>query len=440
MRDDERFTHDGLDLRVEQERLLALPVFNRPQHAIVRPELKVRRARRQPRRIGFARGGNLVNLTIGADTTLDRFDLQEALLHEDVHIYLQQVHPHERIGHDPRFWVVMDQAFHEAYDIDPATLPPRENRFAGRYAKVLRRAALVTNGETIIEDIDRALVEASLEGRLQDFLREHQLTSVEQVDPDTGEVQGRWLVDPRAGTTHDLPHPQPLEHRGATWADVEAAMDVGRSILLPNGRRTQAQTYTQFLNYQQRDDEGAYLTFVDPNQPRELSDRERAFVAGELDDEGYVRPAVIELPEPFKNLPEPERVPGGPAVITEPEYVSRLAGPTTLLGDPTPSRRWATAPRAHDRYGQPLNVGYRRVTRGGDNVSRRDRDILRALQRNGPMTSRELAAYLSITDGQARHATSRMRREGRIEKPRRGGPWQPVNWPSMDIYGRGLGS
>lgn len=426
MRDDERYIHDGLDLRVEQRRLLALSIFNGPQHVITPPELKVRRARKQPRRIGFARGGALVNLTIGDDTTLDRFDLQEALLHEDVHIYLQQLHPDERVGHDPRFWVVMDEAFRQAYDIDPTTLPPRENRFAGRYAKVLRRAALVTNGETVLGDIDRALVEASLEGRLQDFLREHQLTSVEQVDPRTGEVQGRWAVDPRTVTEHDLPHPPPLEHRGATWADVEAAMDVGRSILLPNGRRTAAQTYSQFLNYQQRDDEGVYLTFVDPNQPRELTDRERAFLAGEFDDDGYVRPAVIDLPEPFKNLPEPERIPGGPAVITEPEYVSRLAGPSSLPG-PAPSRRWSAPPRTNDRYGQPLDVEYRRVTRGWYNVQRRDREILRALRAQGPMTARELAAYLSITDGQARHATSRLRRNGYIEKPHRGGPWQLVN-------------
>lgn len=406
MRDDERYVHDGLDLRVEQERLLQLPVFNGSRHQIVPPELKVRRAKRQPNRYGFAQGGRRINVTIGANTTLDRFDLQEVLLHEDVHVYLQQAFPNEREHHGWRFWSTMDSAFQQAYDIDPTTLPSRTNRFHGRYANALRRAALVTNSDQVVGDIDQALVEFALEGHINDFLREHQLTSIVQRDPHTGEELGRWPVG----------EPQVVELRGATWKDIETAMARGHTIQMPNGDVRRALTQHEFNHTQMLDDDGQWMDFTDPNEPRGLNDYERAFLVGELDDDGYARPAVIDLPEPLKNIPEPEHVPGGPARISLPEYA-----PEPRL------RRSNDAPRTGDRFGIPIQVEYRQVTRGSVNVYDRDRAILDALNRNGPMTARELAGNLGITDGQARHATSRLRRHGRIEKPIRGGPWVLVD-------------
>lgn len=394
MRDDERYIIDGLDLRVELDRLLALPVFHGSVHDIERPTLKVRRSTRQPRRLGFARGGHTLSVSFAWTTNHDRFDAQEVLIHELTHIWFQQLDIDERVAHSSKFWNMHDLVFEQATGIDPRSLPPRTNIYHGRYASAMRRAALVTHGEE--------LVEAALRGNVQTFLDRYQLRGVEFIDPDADQVS--------------LEDVAPLELRGSSWDEVSHALRIGRAVQLPNGDVRHTLRFDEFTGIVERDDDGRWMEFIDPNAARELTEYERAFLAGELDSQDYVRPAVIDLPEPFKSLPEPERVPGGPAVLSLPEYAPDY-----------PRRpRSVDAPRFDDRYGAPLPVEDRAVTRGWYNVEVRDRNILNALRSQGPMTARELAGYLRITDGQARHATSRLRRQHLIEKPHRGAPWQLV--------------
>jgi hypothetical protein len=77
----------GVDLSREMERLRRLSVFADGGLAARRPELKVRRARRTPRRLGFAVPAEW-RLSVTAYPGIRAGDALETLLHELVHLHV----------------------------------------------------------------------------------------------------------------------------------------------------------------------------------------------------------------------------------------------------------------------------------------------------------------------------------------------------------------
>src|SRR5215218_3293376 len=75
----------GVALDEELERLRALPVFAAGPLAARRPELKVRRARRRPNRLGFAVPTEF-RLSVTAYPGIRAGDALETLLHELTHL------------------------------------------------------------------------------------------------------------------------------------------------------------------------------------------------------------------------------------------------------------------------------------------------------------------------------------------------------------------
>jgi hypothetical protein len=126
----------GVDLRRELERLRALAVFAGGPLARQSPELKVRRAARQPNRLGFAVPGEW-RLSVTAYPGIRRGDVLETLLHELVHLHVgRQVGAHR--WHGRLFKATLARAMAEAYGI--VDLRPR-NVFHGAYAAAIEELA-----------------------------------------------------------------------------------------------------------------------------------------------------------------------------------------------------------------------------------------------------------------------------------------------------------
>src|SRR5881394_3703558 len=105
----------GVALDQELERLRALPVFAGGPLATRRPELKVRRARKQPSRLGFAVPTEF-RLSVTAFPGIRAGDIQETLLHELVHLHVgRAAEPHA--WHGQTFKRVLATAMVEAYGI-----------------------------------------------------------------------------------------------------------------------------------------------------------------------------------------------------------------------------------------------------------------------------------------------------------------------------------
>lgn len=119
----------------ELDRLRALPVFASGPLATKRPELRIRRARRRPNRLGFAVPSEF-RLSVTAYPGIGPGDVLETLLHELVHLHVgraQEAHA----WHGATFKHTLAQAMREGYGLK---IPiPRSTRH-GTYARALAGA------------------------------------------------------------------------------------------------------------------------------------------------------------------------------------------------------------------------------------------------------------------------------------------------------------
>jgi hypothetical protein len=105
----------GIDLRAELERLRSLPVFRGGALAQREPELRIRRARRQPNRLGFAIPDDW-RLSVTSYPGIRPGDALETLLHELVHLHVG-AEPGHRRWHGRAFNETLRRAMREAYGI-----------------------------------------------------------------------------------------------------------------------------------------------------------------------------------------------------------------------------------------------------------------------------------------------------------------------------------
>lgn len=125
----------GVALDRELERLRGLEVFAGGPLAAAAPELKVRRARRRPNRVGFAVPSQF-RLSVTAYPGIRAGDVLETLLHELVHLHVGRA-PEARAWHGPTFKRTLAEAMREAYGIDGAA--PRST-LHGVYAEAIEGA------------------------------------------------------------------------------------------------------------------------------------------------------------------------------------------------------------------------------------------------------------------------------------------------------------
>jgi hypothetical protein len=125
----------GIALDEEMERLRALAVFAGGPLAEQRPELKVRRARQRPNRLGFAVPTQF-RLQVTAYPGIRRGDILETLLHELVHLHVGRA-PEAHAWHGPTFKRTLSQAMREAYEV---TIPPPRASLHGPYAEAIEAA------------------------------------------------------------------------------------------------------------------------------------------------------------------------------------------------------------------------------------------------------------------------------------------------------------
>ena len=122
----------GVALDAELERLRALPVFADGSLAERRPELKVRRVRQRPNRLGFAVPSEF-RLSVTAYPGIRPGDVLETLLHELVHLHVGRAA--EAHGwHGPTFKRTLNRAMREAYGV---TIPTPRATLHGPYAEAI---------------------------------------------------------------------------------------------------------------------------------------------------------------------------------------------------------------------------------------------------------------------------------------------------------------
>jgi predicted SprT family Zn-dependent metalloprotease len=119
----------------ELERLRALPAFADGPLATRRPELKVRRARKRPNRLGFAVPSEF-RLSVTAFPGIRAGDILETLLHELVHLHVGRA-AEAHAWHGQTFKRALATAMKEAYEI--AIRPPSSTRH-GVYAEAIEQA------------------------------------------------------------------------------------------------------------------------------------------------------------------------------------------------------------------------------------------------------------------------------------------------------------
>ena len=136
-RDPSYFLVAGVALRHEMGRLRELPAFADGPLSTREPELKVRRARRRPNRLGFAVPSQF-RLSVTAYPGIRAGDVLETLLHELVHLHVgRAAEPHG--WHGQTFKRTLARAMDEGYGI--AGLRPRST-VHGVYAEAIERARL----------------------------------------------------------------------------------------------------------------------------------------------------------------------------------------------------------------------------------------------------------------------------------------------------------
>ncbi|HET7445312.1 MAG TPA: SprT-like domain-containing protein [Solirubrobacterales bacterium] len=135
----------GVALDREMDRLRALPAFADGPLPSRAPELKVRRARRKPNRLGFA-VPTQYRLSVTAYPGARPGDLLETLLHELTHLHVGRA-AEAHAWHGPTFKATLARAMNEAYgvtDVRPS------NTLHGVYAEAIERAlAAQTRASTV---------------------------------------------------------------------------------------------------------------------------------------------------------------------------------------------------------------------------------------------------------------------------------------------------
>jgi len=129
------FVVAGISLDREMERLLGLPVFAGGPIARRIPELKVRRARSRPNRLGFAVPSQL-RMSVTAYPGIREGDVLEVLLHELVHLHVGRT-AEAHAWHGPTFRRTLANAMDEGYGI--IGLSP-SSTLHGTYAEAIGRA------------------------------------------------------------------------------------------------------------------------------------------------------------------------------------------------------------------------------------------------------------------------------------------------------------
>jgi hypothetical protein len=124
----------GVDLRRELQRLRALAVFADGPLAASAPELKVRRSRRRPNRLGFAIPDEW-RLSVTDYPGITPGDALETLLHELVHLHVGR-RPGRHAWHGREFKRTLARAMTEAYGIVDVAA---RNSLHGAYAEALER-------------------------------------------------------------------------------------------------------------------------------------------------------------------------------------------------------------------------------------------------------------------------------------------------------------
>jgi hypothetical protein len=122
----------------EMDRLRALDVFTGGPLAERRPELKVRRARQRPNRLGFAVPSQF-RLSVTAYPGIRPGDVLETLLHELVHLHVGRA-AEAHTWHGPTFKRTLSRAMWEAYGV---TIPIPRATLHGPYAEAIERSLAV---------------------------------------------------------------------------------------------------------------------------------------------------------------------------------------------------------------------------------------------------------------------------------------------------------
>jgi hypothetical protein len=125
---------EGVPLDEEMDRLRTLEVFAAGPLAAAKPELKVRRARARPNRLGFAVPSDF-RLSVTAYPGIRPGDLLETLLHELTHLHVGRA-AEAHAWHGRTFKTTLARAMAEAYGI--AALP-RSSTLHGVYAEAIER-------------------------------------------------------------------------------------------------------------------------------------------------------------------------------------------------------------------------------------------------------------------------------------------------------------
>jgi hypothetical protein len=138
-RDSSYFVVAGVALRQEMGRLRELPAFAGGPLPTREPELKVRRARRRPNRLGFAVPSQF-RLSVTAYPGIRPGDILETLLHELVHLHVgRAAEPHA--WHGKTFKRTLARAMDEGYGI---VGPSPRSTIHGIYAEAIERARLTS--------------------------------------------------------------------------------------------------------------------------------------------------------------------------------------------------------------------------------------------------------------------------------------------------------
>lgn len=128
------FAVAGVPLDREMERLRALPVFADGPLAEAPPQLKVRRSRRKPNRLGFAVPSEF-RLSVTAYPGIRPGDVLETLLHELTHLHVGRA-AEAHAWHGRTFKRTLATAMRQAYGIEIAA--PRST-LHGPYAEAIER-------------------------------------------------------------------------------------------------------------------------------------------------------------------------------------------------------------------------------------------------------------------------------------------------------------
>lgn len=127
----------GVALDEEMDRLRELPVFADGPLAERRPQLKVRRARRRPNRLGFAVPSQF-RLSVTAYPGIRPGDVLETLLHELVHLHVGRARE-AHAWHGRTFKRTLARAMRQAYGV---TIPIPRATLHGPYAEAIEELGL----------------------------------------------------------------------------------------------------------------------------------------------------------------------------------------------------------------------------------------------------------------------------------------------------------